>query len=100
MGKLERRLEELRRLRDAGTISEEEHAAARQRAVEEETARPPGPFRFGFRFVLGGIAAMLIVFIVLAFAFGAFFRAGGESCSSNGTPVLCTTQATPIVVIQ
>ena len=98
MGNLERRLEDLRRMRDAGTISEAEHAAARQRAIDEGPAPRSGPFGWGFKFVLGGIAAMIVLFIVVAFAAGAFVRSSGESCAMNGTPVPCHADATAVAI--
>jgi len=102
MPSLEDRLEELRRLRDAGTITESEHAAARQRAIAESTTGKPGPFGSGSRFGLGGIAALVLAFALFAAGAGvlatfAVHSSGSCSAQIDGTAIPCTTEATRTV---
>jgi cytochrome c-type biogenesis protein CcmH/NrfG len=95
--KLERRLAELQRLRDAGTISDEERTRARQRAIDAAAAVPEARgFRFGFTLVAGALAALVLAVVLFAACSFVFVRRAGETCSLNGTPVACENFTTPV----
>jgi cytochrome c-type biogenesis protein CcmH/NrfG len=100
MTKLERRLAHLQRLRDAGTISDDELATARQQAINAVAgASPPRGLRFGFTLVGGALTALVLAVVLFAACSVVFLRPAGETCSLNGTPVACENVSTPVIAL-
>jgi cytochrome c-type biogenesis protein CcmH/NrfG len=90
MTKLQRRLAELQRLRDEGTISDDELTHARQRVIDAATAAPQGRgSRFTLKFALGVIGTVVLAMVVF-----------GAACLSEATSTPCESPATVIVPLQ
>jgi cytochrome c-type biogenesis protein CcmH/NrfG len=106
MTKVQRRLAELQRLRDEGTISDDELTHARQRVIDAATAAPEGRgFRFTLKFALGVIGTVVLGMVVFGACTALFVRSTGSesstpACLSEGTSTPCESPATVIVPLQ